>query len=264
MPEPKESLKFITGMRLICATILLIGATVLAFAQEAQRLESIPSRRLVRRGDMYHPLSEIYIDIEGSARNPGDMVAMRICSKEPLSVALFTSVVSPLGIGQNFVRGVNGRLSFPADHVLILRSPDCPVTHAPYVPVEFWGVPKGAALPHSVESIKLCQVKIEAAGADETVKNLRGYRAALRALVARLRANPELVAVIRGEYYLRPSASIKRALKESERFLEQSGLPRERFFLRLKPSAYYDPAYPKAEPKFPDIIAVQITQGCSN
>jgi len=242
--------------------MLLTGASILALAQDAVRPKAVPSRRLVTRGELYHPLSEIYLDIEASAGNPGDMVAMRICSKEPLAVSLFTSVVSPLGTGQSFVEGINGRLSFAPEHVLILRSPDCPVTHAPYVPVEFWGVPKGAALPSSVESLKLCQVKVEEVSSKETVKSLSDYRESLKALALKLNANRELVGVIRGEYNIRPSGSLKRVLKESQRFLEQTGVPRQRFFVRLKSSARYDPEYPEAEPKFPDIIAVQIAQEC--
>ncbi|HEY9404376.1 MAG TPA: hypothetical protein VIQ24_17090 [Pyrinomonadaceae bacterium] len=252
-------------MKFICTAILLIGASVLALAQEAQRPVAAPSRRLVTRGELHHPLSEIHLDIEASAGKPEDVVAMRICSNEPLPVALFISVVNPAGIGQSFVEGsITGRLFFAPERVLILRSADCPVTHPPYVPVEFWGVPKGAALPPSVESLKLCQVKFEEVGAGETVKSSRTYRAALKSLAVKLSANPELVGVILGEYNLRPSGSLKRALKESERFLEGAGVSRQRFFLRLKPSTYYDPEYTETEPKFPDIFAVQITQVCND
>jgi hypothetical protein len=53
-------------------------------------------------------------------------------------------------------------------------------------------------------------------------------------------------------------------MKESERFLEQAGVPRQRFFVRLKPSASYDPGYPRPEPKFPVIFAVQITEACND
>ena len=193
------------------------------------------------------------------------MVAMRICSNEPLPVALLISVVNPVWIGQSFVEGIiNGRLFFAPERVLILRSPECPVTHPPYVPVEFWGVPKGAALPPSVESIKLCQAKLEVVALSETVKSSRAYRTALNALATKLSANPELIGVILGEYNFRPSGSLKRALKESERFLDRTGVSRQRFFVRLKPSARYDPEYPETEPEFPDIIAVRITQVCND
>lgn len=233
-----------------------------ALAQSAARPEAVPSRRLAGRADLHHELTEIRLDIEESAGKPGDMVAMRICSKEPLAVSMFTSVVSPLGVGEGFVRGFNIRVSFAPEHVLILRSPQCPVTQAPYVPIEFWGVPKGAALPAAVESLKLCQVTYEAVGSREAVKSPRAYRAALKALAVKLSANAESFGVILGEYNLRPSASLKRALKETGRFLERSGVPRRRFFVRLKPAAYYDPEFSGAEPKFPDILAVRIAQAC--
>lgn len=252
-------------MKFICAAILLIGASVSALTQEAQRPVAVPSRRLVTRGELHHPLSEIHLDIEESAGKPEDVVAMRICSDEPLPVALFISVVNPAWIGQSFVEGsITGRLFFAPERVLILRSADCPVDDPPHVPVEFWGVPKGAALPPSVESIKLCQAKLEVVASSETVKSSRAYRAALNALAVKLSANPELIGVIRGEYNFRPSGSLKRALKESERFLDRTGVSRQRFFVRLKLSANYNPEYPKPEPKFPDIFAVRIAQACSD
>jgi hypothetical protein len=252
-------------MKFIGIIILLIGNGVLALAQEASRPVAVPSRRLVTRGELHHPLSEIHLDIEESAGKPGDMVAMRICTHEPLPIALFIGVVNPVGIGESFVQGaITGRLKFAPERVLILRSPDCPVTDAPYVPVEFWGVPRGAVLPSSVESIKLCQVKIEEVGSKEPIKSLRGYRAALKALAGKLSVNPELTGVILGKYNLRTSASLKRALRESGRVLEQAGVARRRFFVRLKPSAQYEPEYGWPEPKFPDIFAVQITQACND
>lgn len=253
-------------MRIALTIYLLLSSFALSLGQEANQPKAVPSRRLVRRGEMYSPLQEIYLDLEGSTRNRGDMIAMRICSREPLPLAMFLSVVSPIGIGESIAKeGINGRAFFSRDRIMILRSPDCPVTYPPYVPLEFWGVPKGAALPPSVESAKLCQIRVEGVDSDQPVKSLQAYRASLSEILAKVRENPGTVAIVRGEYNVRPSVSMRRALREAEKFFGRSGLPRDRYFVRLKPSAYYDPEYNhEPEPKYPSVIAVRIAQDCGS
>lgn len=252
-------------MRFALIVCFLFSAPVSLLGQEPSQPKAIASRRLVTRGEMYHPLQEIYLDLEASAGNPGDMIAMRICSREPLPLAMFLAVVSPIGRGESVAKdGLNGRVFFTRDRIMILRSPDCPVTHPPYVPLEFWGVPRGAALPPSVESAKLCQVRVEGVDSDEPIRSLQAYRASLREILAKVRANPEAVAIVRGEYNVRPSASMKRALREAERFFERSGLPGNKYYVRMKPSAYYDPDYDREpEPKYPSVVAVRIALNCS-
>ncbi len=251
-------------MRLVLTVCFLLSIPVLLLGQESNQPKAIASRRLVTRGEMYSPLQEIYLDLEGSAGNPGDMIAMRICSREPLPLAMFLSVVSPIGRGESIAKeGLNGRVFFSRDRIMILRSTACPVTHPPYVPLEFWGVPRGAALPSFIESAKLCQVKVDGVDSDDPIISLQAYRASLREILAKVRANPEAVAIVRGEYNVRPSVSMRRALREAETFFGRSGLPRNRYYVRLKPSAYYDPEYNREpEPKYPDVVAVRIAQNC--
>jgi hypothetical protein len=252
-------------MRFVLTVCFLLSIPIVLLGQESSQPKAIASRRLVTRDEMYSPLQEIYLDLESYAGNPGDMIAMRICSREPLPLAMFLAGVSPTGRGESIAKeGLNGRVFFPRDRIMILHSPDCPVTHPPYVPLEFWGVPRGATLPPSVESVKLCQVRVEGVDSDEPVSNLRAYRASLREILAKVLENPEAVAIVRGEYNVRPSASMRRALKEAERFFGRSGLPRNRYFVRLKPSAYNNPAYnPEPEPNYPTVVAVRIAQNCS-
>jgi|GEM_PF-2294445 len=253
------------GMRFVLTVCFLLSIPVLLWAQASSQPKAVASRRLVTRGEMYGPLQEIYLDLENSAGNPGDMIALRICSREPLPLAMFLAVVSPIVRGESIAKeGLNGRVFFTRDRIMILRSPNCPVTRPPYVPLEFWGVPRGAAMPPSVESAKLCQVRFEGVDSGKPIRDLQAYRASLREILAKVRANPEAVAIVRGEYNIRPSASMKRALKEAESFFGRSGLPRSRYFVRLKPSAYYDPDYNREpEPKYPSVVAVEIAPNCN-
>ena len=249
-------------MRSLFLVCFLLSMPVLA--QERGKPTAVPSRRLVTRGEMYSPLQEIYLDLEGSAGKPGDMIAMRICSFEPLPVAMFLAVVNPLGVGESIAKeGINGRVFLSRDRIMILRSPDCSVTHPPYVPLEFWGVPKGAALPSFVDSAKLCQVLLEGGPSVEPVKNQMAYRQSLKKVVAEARASSDAVVIVLGEYNIRPSSSMRRALREAKSFLKQRQFPQNRYFVRIKPSAYYDPEYNRGpEPKYPRAVAVRIAQDC--
>lgn len=250
-------------MRLIILTGFILSAVVISSAQEHNPLKPIPSRRLVTRGEMYHSLQEIFIDLKVSAGNKGDMAAMRICSRDPLPVAIFTAVVNPLSVGERLTHDEGSGLSFSKDRVMLLRSPDCPITDPPYVPLEFWGVPQGAALPEHAEAAKLCQVRVEGFGYQDSLKSLGAYRKALGVLSKRLKENPDAVAVIGGAYNTRPSASMRRALKYAEQFLGRSGLPHGRYFVRLKPSATYDPEYnPEPEPKYPNVLSLSLAEDC--
>ena len=98
---------------------------------------------------------------------------------------MFLAVENPISDGERIAKeGFNGRVFFSQDQIMILRSPDCSVTNPPYVPLEFWGVPKGAALPRFVESTKLCQVFFEARPLDELAKNRMAFRQSLKKVVA--------------------------------------------------------------------------------
>ena len=249
-------------MRSVFVVWFLLSMPVLA--QQANKPTAAPSRRLVTRGETYSPLQEIYLDLEGSAGKPGDMMAMRICSGEPLPAAIFLAVINPLGVGERIAtEGINGRVFFSKDRIMILRSPECSVPHPPYVPLEFWGVPKGAELPPFVESAKLCQVLLEGRPSDELAKTRMAYRQSLKRVVAEARATADAVVIVLGEYNVRPSSSMRRALKEAKSFLKQSRLPENRYFVRIKPSAYYDPEYSAArEPQYPSAVVVRIAQHC--
>jgi hypothetical protein len=250
-------------MRWIVLTIIFLSLMATALAQGISQPKAIPSRRLTVWGEMSHLLSEIYLDLEASAGKPGDMAAMRICTKDPLPVALFTAVVSPLGIGEDLASGVNSRIAYSAERVMILRSPDCPVTHPLYVPVEFWGIPQGAALPPAVESVKLCQIRVSGSSwIDVTTRTVQKFRAALREILAEWREDSSGIIVVYGDYDVRPGSSMRSAIREAKAFFRRNGLPRNKYFARLKPSSFYEQDNPRPEPKFPNLVRVRVAKDC--
>jgi hypothetical protein len=243
---------------------LAIGAAVVC--QVTPKPTAVPSRRLVTRGEMSGPLSEIYLDLAASAGKPRDRVALRICSSDPMPVALILAVVSPDGIATDLSQGINGPIAY-SDRVFILRSPNCPVTHPPYVPVEFWGVPEGADMPSSVESLKPCQIKMSGTDWFDTTgrkRNAAIYRAALQELLATFREQNDGVVVVYGSYYVHPSLALRRSLKQTNAFFKQNHVPANRFYVRLKPSPFYDPAYPRPEPRYPNMVIVHVAKDCAD
>jgi hypothetical protein len=254
----------IEPMRLFVIISFVLVFIVVAIGQDNVQPKAIPSRRLVTRGDMYSPLSEIYLDLAASAGKPGDMIAMRICSPDPLPVAIVLAVVDPVGIGTDLADGAHDGLQYSHDHVFVLRSPNCPITHPPYVPVEFWGVPRGAALPPASEVVKLCQIKISGTNWFDVTgrkRNARSYRLALNDLLLKLRNDSEGIAVIYGQYNHRPSMSLKRSLKDAELLFKRSGMSPNRFFVRTKPWSYEGAAI-LPEQKFPNFVVVDIAKDC--
>ena len=118
-------------------------------------------------------------------------------------------------------------------------------------------------MPPFVESAKLCQVLLEGRPSEELAKTRMAYRQSLKRVVAEARATADAVVIVLGEFNVRPSSSMRRALKEAKSFLKQSRLPENRYFVRIKPSAYYDPEYSAArEPKYPSAVVVRIAQHC--
>jgi hypothetical protein len=253
-------------MRLFTTISFVLVFIVTAIGQDNVQPKAIPSRRLVTRGDMYSPLSEIYLDLAASAGKPGDMIALRICSPDPLPVAIVEAVVDPVSIGDDLASGAHEGLKYSHDHVFILRSPTCQITHPPYIPVEFWGVPRGAGLPPASEVARLCQINVSRTNWFDVTgrnRNARSYRAALNDLLLKLRSDSEGIAVIYGEYNLRPSMSLKRSIKDAESFFKRSGMSRNRFFVRMKPWAYQGPAI-LPEQSFPNLVIVHIAKNCDD
>lgn len=119
--------------------------------------------------------------------------AVRICSREPMPLALSTAAMNPFTIARALNQGYN----FPHEHILFLRSEDCLGTHAAVAATELWAVPNGAALPTFVESIKSSQARLETVGTKTLLaKGTRNYRSAIKELTAKVRAAPEATGMI--------------------------------------------------------------------
>lgn len=208
------------------------------------------------RGCGYSCLQELAIELGGvHAKKPDDTVAVRFCSKERLAVALTTAAAPP----EYLISILTGSYGYTRERIQFLRSEDCLGADPAVTATEFWAIPAGAASPPSVESVKSGQVRSEAIGTEATsVRGARSYRAAAQDLVNKLRTRPQAVGIVLGYYYRKPSAVMRHRLREVRTLLEQSGLPRHRYHVRLMPwTGEHSVDPPEAEPKYPNLFIVE-------
>lgn len=63
--------------------------------------------------------------------------------------------------------------------------------------IEFWAIPKGAALSASVKSIKSNPMQSESVGTkDSSMESVRNYRAAVQEPITVLRTRPRTVGIV--------------------------------------------------------------------
>jgi len=233
---------------------LFLYFTTLSLGQESKQPEAKLVRSPFAGGDVIHVIQEAALDLKEYASGADDMVAVRVCSKEPLPVALSIAAASPF-IMLEYLE----HYGFSRERVLLLRSESCLGDNSAIAMTEFWAIPKGAVPPPSVESIKSSQAQLEVVRTEDTIKSAKGYGAALQKLIAKLRAKPESTGVVVGSYYEKPSLALERSLRKAQRALEQNGLSADRFYVRATPllgeRADNDP-----EPKYPSLFVVEVAK----
>src|SRR6266403_2160445 len=142
--------------KIISIVGLLFISGALLVAQETVK----PKAKLVRAaftgGDFLHVIEEAAIDIKQYAGESEDSAAVRVCTKEPLPVALTTATANPFIMIEYLEH-----YGFSRERILFLRAEDCLGKNPTIAVTEFWAVPKGATLPPSVQSIKSSQARFE-------------------------------------------------------------------------------------------------------
>lgn len=215
-----------------------------------------PEAKLVRPpfigGDVSHAIEEAALDLKGQASGTNDAVAIRLCSKGPMPVALATATASPFVLLEYLER-----YGFTRERVLFLRSEDC-LSNDPSVTVtEFWALPRGASPPPSADGVKASRTLIEVVRTGDMIKSATDYDTALRELAAKLHAKSEATGVIVGAYYEQTSRALQKNLRHARRILRQNGVPAGRFYVRAAP----DPGvheHGELEPSYPNLFVVEI------
>jgi hypothetical protein len=181
-------------------------------------------------------------------------IGVRVCSKEPMPVALMTASADPIYIAERLVAA----FAYLPERVVFLRSEDCVSSKWPKESVtEVWMVPDGAAFPAHVEAAAAGDVKRTALGKQKVNRGVQDYRDAVQKLIRDLRQKPAATGVVFGYFLKRPSRLLEQRLREVTRTLKQSGLPRDRYLVR---TIYWNDEASDAdkEPAYPTIFLVEI------
>ncbi len=222
-----------------------------------------PEAKLVKRCESgcsgSSSVMEATIDLLHYFGEPPDTVAIRVCTKEPMPVALSVAATDPIYLTRWLAQVHN----YHSERVVFLRAENCIGNNPQVAATELWAIPKSAVLPASVESVRANLVQSESIGANKNTatRGASNYRAAAQKLIAKLRVRPNAVGIVLGYYYKRPTPIMQRRLREVRRLLEQSGLPQDRYLVRLASwNGEYGIDPPDPEPRYPSVSIVEVTK----
>jgi hypothetical protein len=232
---------------------IFLALAISSPGQDVRQAEAKLVRSPFAGGDALHVIQEAALDLKEYASGAEDRVAVRVCSREPMPVALSTAAASPF-----ILREYLEHYGFLPERILFLRSEDCLANNSRIAVTEFWAIPKGADVPRSVESIRSSQARLEVVRTEDTIKSAADYNAALRELIAKSSAKPEASVVIVGAYYKQPSSALKKNLHKAKRLLEKHGVPPNRVYVRAAPSSGIREG-DEPEPKYPNLFVVEIS-----
>jgi hypothetical protein len=236
----------------------LIWTDVSVFTQVKRSDQGTAS--LIKRYEYGASQYRIVEDVLKIRREPEEskrqLVAIRVCSRQSLPVALFQAAIDPFDTAEylrDYYAYVPGRIFF-------LRSEDCLSSNDSHTEAaEIWMASTKEALPQSIESYSLDQLRRVSLGTNGSNRVSRAYQKALRTLIKRLRSDPGSLGIIVGYYLEHPDPLLKQRIRDSQSRLKQSGLPDGRYYTVLSRWHKGDSGYPNSEPQYPDVFIVKIT-----
>lgn len=234
----------LVGLLITTGTQLREGRDVKTEATLSNRFEYVLSR---------YRLEESLIGLADAARQPGTMLLIRICSKEPMPKALILSAASP-----NIVYDyMSNFYNYPRERIRILRSENCLSEKTALAATELWVVPKDGEVPSSAESININQVSGRTIQSGNKIKSSSEFNAALQRLITTLRKRPQSIGVVEGYYFNKPSSAMRRALQAAKESLGGSKLQASRYLVHLRPWSDEVPSSP-SEPKYPSVYIIEV------
>lgn len=237
-------------MRKYILSMIFLASFMTALAQNGDS----PNAKLVRtfyKGDFLHANNEAALDIKEYSTVLGDKVAVRICSREPMPLALAIASGRPFLLAST----LSGYGYSPND-ILFLRYSKCPNFDPKIAITEYWSIPKGSKLPPAIEVLKSTQVKPE-----EYITQGDNKEAAFNDNLLKLARNLQQIqnsyGIVAGYYHKKPSYKLKQKLQKAQFFLSKQGIPSDRYFVRLLPwTGLIDAQDP--EPIYPALISITI------
>lgn len=156
-------------------------------------------------------------------------IAIRVCSKEPLIVALPLASASPFQLA----KALKNKFDYSDDKVIFLRSVACS-SSAQSAITEVWTIPRNGALPVHDELELASHVKMEPLGNLTVYPGMKDYRRVVQKLIKQLKAKPGSVGVVMGYYFRHPSRALERNLNAVRQTLGKSGVSSDRYVVREK------------------------------
>jgi len=247
-----------TILVIIVAASLFTDISILSGFTQVKRTDQ-GTARLIKRYEygasqnrIVEDVLEIRLEPEESKRQ---LVAIRVCSKQSLPVALFEAAIDPFETAE-YLRSY---YAYVPDRIFFLRSEDCLSSNdSGTEAAEIWIASKKDALPQSVESYRLDQLKRVSLGPERPNRGSREYKSALRTLIKRLRNDQGLLGIIVGYYLEHPDPQLKQRMRDIENRLKQSGLPYGRYYTVLSRWHKGDSSYTNSEPRYPDVFIIKI------
>jgi hypothetical protein len=244
--------------QLVLALILILFSISSFPALQTTQPQAKLVRKAFKRGDFIAVAQEAALDLKAYANGSSDMVAIRVCSKSPLPLALTQSLISPL-----YMLSYLEHYGFSQERILFLRSVDCLSDDPTITTTEFWAIPQGASLPPSVETIKSCQAKSQLVGTESPIKSEQVFRQTLQEFTVKLRLSSKALGVVTGYYYQSPNTIMKRKIRDTKRFMERKGISRDRYFINLQIwPGENDVDSTKTEPMYPELEIIEIFKDC--
>lgn len=251
--------------RSICMGLLLTMWCGVAVGQTEKDRPRLVVRLHASGDDVLNAIYKLGLIVESSFDSKEDTVAVRVCSDEPLPVAL------SMAKGLPFVTTVKlEKMGIPKSRIYYLRqSRGCRVRPNDYALTEYWLIPKNAEFPEFDEAAGASRLSgYQLTNADYLAKEewfevqeleqltAQSYRMVLNRVLKQLKQNRSAVAIIRVPYYrLSPTVELKLRVRQTLDYLKVNGIANHRVYVRRIYSGSRQPS-PNYEPKYPDIFLV--------
>jgi hypothetical protein len=196
-----------------------------------------------------------------------ETLAVRVCSTDPLPVALATAKGAPFLATINFEK-----LGIPKSQIYYLRQDrNCTFAVNDYVLTEYWVVYKGNELPEFIEALRatslsgheltranflLGEDRSEVRSPKIEKLNPASYSGVLDKVVNLMKEDRSALTVIAVPYYkYSPLIELNRRTREMQLFLKTNGVAGHRIFIKKIYSGQWLPSS-KDSPQYPDITIV--------
>ena len=250
-----------------CLALLLIVWCAMAAGQTEKDKPRLLARLNARGEDVLNEIYKLGMDVESNFDSDKDRIAIRVCSKDPLPVAL------SMAKGLPFATTVKlERLGIPQSRIYYLRqSRNCRTLPNNYALTEYWLIPGDADFPEFDQSAEAsCLSGSQLTNADSLTKQgwlevdkLEGvtpqsYKLVLDGVVKQLKQDKSGVVVVRVPYYgLSPTFELKSRVRQTVDYLKTSGIASHRVYVRRIYSGSR-PAFHNDEPQYPDVFLISL------